>query len=91
MVILSHKGYSTIMNGRTVSRNREIGGRSGIGLGGRQWDQAVGSKVTKRDVFHSEIYYNTTEAPEGGGWGQGSAEAGVFPAPAASPGQRKGL
>ena len=30
-------------------------------------DQAVGSKVTKRDVFHSEIYYNTTEAPEGGG------------------------
>lgn len=59
--------------------------------GGRQWDQAVGSKVTKRDVFHSEIYYNTTEAPEGGGWGHGSAEAGVFPAPAASPGQRKGL
>lgn len=45
----------------------EIRGRSGIGLGGRQWDQAVGSKVTKRDVFHSEIYYNTTEAPEGGG------------------------
>lgn len=37
------------------------------GWGGRQWDQAVGSKVTKRDVFHSEIYYNTTEAPEGGG------------------------
>lgn len=93
MVILSHKGYSTIMNGRTVSRNREIRGRSGIGLGGggRQWDQAVGSKVTKRDVFHSEIYYNTTEAPEGRAWGHGSAEAGVFPAPAASPGQRKGL
>ena len=67
MVILSHKGYSTIMNRCTVSRNREIRGRSGIGLGGRQWDQAVGSKVTKRDVFHSKIYYNTTEAPEGGG------------------------
>ena len=35
--------------------------------GGKTMDQAVGSKVTKRDVFHSEIYYNTTEAPEGGG------------------------
>lgn len=61
--------------------------------GGKQRDQAVGSKVTKHDVFHSEIYYNTTNQRPQRAWARagGFAEAGVPPATAASPGQRKGF
>lgn len=46
----------------------------------------MGSKVTKHDIFHSEIYYNTTtggprKEPGGGGMGgeggRSSATAGL--------------
>lgn len=72
MVILHHRGYSTIDEWVYCSQKREIKGCSGEGQWGDNGARQVGSKVTKRDIFHSEIYYNTTNqrpqrAQAGGG------------------------
>ena len=60
MVILTHRGSSTIDEQVSCFQKQEKS--RGTWERGQENDgtRQVDSKVTKRDIFHSKIYYNTT-------------------------------
>lgn len=79
---IESRGLLYNRTGVLFSETREMKGRLGNKGQGNNGTRRVGSKVTKHDIFHSEIHYNTTnqrpqKEPSVGGRGVEAATAGL--------------